>query len=372
MHRRRRSNKEAAVLIDTTLREGEQAFGNYFSEQTRQRLAEGLFALGLDELECGCVGREGLNGFLAWARGRAGRTALSVWCPCRTRDVEAAAGLGADRVNLGLPASEAHREKRLGLTRAGLFLRLKAVLARARDLGVPYVSVGLEDVSRADPDFALDLAHAAQELGAARIRLADSVGVLCPRDMERLLTPFLRHLRVPLAVHCHNDFGMATANAVTALSCGALFADVSLLGLGERAGIAALEEVAAWLVFRRDCASYDLSGLRGLCGLAAQAANQPLARDKAVIGADAFAAESGLHVHALAKDPALFEPFDPARVGGERKIAVGAKSGRAAVAGALGLAPQAAEELVRLVRAKARELGRPLTESEVRQMRAAG
>ena len=360
------------MLIDTTLREGEQAFGNYFSEETRQRLAQGLFAVGLDELECGCVGREGLGDFLAWARPRAGRSALSVWCPCRVQDVEAAALLGADRVNVGLPASEAHRGKRLGLTRAGLFLRLKAVLFRARDLGIPYVSVGLEDVSRADPDFALDLAHAAQELGAARIRLADSVGVLCPQDMERLLAPFLHYLRLPLAVHCHNDFGMATANAVTALSCGAAFADVSLLGLGERAGIAALEEVAAWLGLRRDCGNYELSGLRGLCELAARAANLPLARNKAVAGADVFAAESGLHVHGMAKDPALFEPFDPAEVGGERKIAVGAKSGRAAIAGALGLAPQAAEKLVALVRAKSRNLGRPLTETEVRQLRAAG
>jgi len=355
------------VLIDTTLREGEQAFGNYFSEETRQRLAEGLLAAGLDELECGCVGREGLAAFLAWARPRAGRSALSVWCPCRVQDVEAAAGLGADRVNVGVPASEAHRDKRLGLTRAGLFLRLKAVLGRARDLGVSYLSVGLEDVSRADPDFALDLAHAAQELGAARIRLSDTVGLLCPQDMERLLVPFLRFLRVPLAVHCHNDFGMATANAVTALTCGAAFADVSLLGLGERAGIAALEEVAAWLGLRRDCGNYDLTGLKGLCELAARAANLPLARNKAVAGPDVFAAESGLHVHAMAKDPALFEPFDPAEVGGERRIAVGAKSGRAAVAGALGLAPQAAEELVRLVRARARGLGRPLTESEARE-----
>lgn len=286
--------------------------------------------------------------------------------------MEAAAVLSADRVDLGVPASEAHRDKRLSLTRAGLFLRLKAVLGRARDLGMPYVSVGLEDVSRADPDFALDLAHAAQELGAARIRLADSVGVLCPQDMERLLAPFLRSLHVPLAVHCHNDFGMATANAVTALSCGAAFADVSLLGLGERAGIATLEEAAAWLGLRRDCGNYYLTDLKGLCELAARAANLPLARNKAVAGEDVFATESGLHVHGIAKDPALFEPFDPAEVGGERKIAVGAKSGRAAVAGALGLAPQAAEELVRLVRAKARDLGRPLTETEVRQMRATG
>ena len=136
-----------------------------------------------------------------------------------------------------------------------------------------------------------------------------------------------------MAVHCHDDLGMGTANAVTALDVGAAWADVSLLGLGERAGLAATEEVAAWLAMRRG-RPYRLEVLRDLCALAARAAGMELPGHKAVAGADLFTCESGLHAHGLARDPSLFEPFDPSLVGGseaDRRLAVGKKSGRAAV-----------------------------------------
>ncbi|MHC1752046.1 LeuA family protein [Humidesulfovibrio sp.] len=366
------------MLIDSTLREGAQAYGVYFGTGAKRRVAELLAAAGVEEMECGWVGQEGLEEFLAWAAEalpgvEAGGPALSLWCPCREAEVRQAAALAEAgliaRVNIGAPSSAAHREKRLGLSRPEMAARVRVVVGAARSLGLEYVSVGLEDISRADADEALDLALAAVGAGAARVRLSDTVGLLTPSGAAALVGRFVAALPVPVALHAHNDMGMATANAVTALEHGAAFADVSALGLGERAGIAALEQVAAWANLRQG-AGYDLLVLRALCLLVGQGAKVPVARNRPVVGEDIFAAESGIHVHGLLRDPALFEPFSPETVGASRRVGVGAKSGCAAVAQALTRLRQPREAaadsgLLERVRALASRLGRPLTDSEI-------
>jgi homocitrate synthase NifV len=375
------------MLIDSTLREGAQAYGIYFGSGAKRRVAELLAQAGVEEIECGWVGQEGLADFLVWAAEalptRERGPALSLWCPCREADVREAARLAqtglVQRLNIGAPSSALHREKRLGLSRAEMAGRVRGVVATAKSLGLTYVSVGLEDISRADADEALGLARAAVEAGAARVRLSDTVGLLTPAATAALVGRFADALPVPVALHAHNDLGMATANAITALSHGAAFVDVSALGLGERAGIAALEQVAAWANLRRSSA-YDLRVLRGLCLLAGQAAKVPVARNRPVVGEDIFAAESGIHVHGLLRDPALFEPFAPEAVGASRRVGVGAKSGCAALAhtlrrlrvaaspdvkagGTPGVKPDAG--LLERVRALGARLGRPLTDSEI-------
>lgn len=366
------------MLIDSTLREGAQAFGVYFGTGARRRMASILAASGVDEIECGWVGQDGLADFVRWARAalppmERGGPALSAWCPCREADVREAVGLGVDRLNIGAPSSAAHRQKRLGLSLDELRERVRVVVSTARAGMVPYISVGLEDASRAALPEALALARAALQAGAARIRISDTVGVLTPLSTARLVEAFVLELAAPVAFHGHNDLGMATANAVTALECGASFVDVSVLGLGERAGIAALEEVAAWLALRApEARAYDLPALRGLCRVAADAARVPVARNKAVAGEDVFASESGLHVHGLLRDPDLFEPFAPEDVGATRRLGVGAKSGGAAVGAALcrirqQLVQDAGRDasLMERVRELAARLGRPLTDLEL-------
>lgn len=365
------------MLIDSTLREGAQAFGVHFGAGAKRRMAELLAQAGAEEIECGWLGQEGLPDFLAWAaqalpEAAGGRApVLSVWCPCRVADACAAAELVraglAQRVNIGAPSSAAHREKRLGLSRADMAARVLHVVDAAKRQGADFVSVGLEDISRADPDEALDLARVAVAAGAARVRLSDTVGLLTPADTARLVERFARDLPVPVALHAHNDLGMATANAITALAHGAAYADVSALGLGERAGIAALEQVAAWANLRVG-AAYRLDVLRAACLLAGQAAGIAVARNRPVVGQDIFATESGIHVHGIARDPSLFEPFEPQAVGAERRVGVGAKSGAAALAQTLRrLGRQARPDagLLERVRALGERLGRPLTDSEI-------
>lgn len=362
------------MLIDSTLREGDQCFGVYFTAAQKEDCIARLGRLGVEEIELGVQGQEDLPGLVAAAARLAPHAAHSVWCRAREQDVLQAAVLGC-RLHLGLPASEAHAKRRLGRSAAHMPLLAADMVRLAKESGCAYVSLGLEDLSRAAPSQALDIARAALAAGAARIRLSDTVGLLDPAGMQELVRFFKSNLesRFPgfdLAVHCHNDFGMATGNAVAALTAGAQYADVCVLGAGERAGIARTEELAAWLAVRKGRKVYRLRELRGLCALVSQAANLPLSRLHPVAGQDVFATESGLHVHAMDKDPALFEPYDPELVQGRRRLGLGKKSGRAAVGAAmarLGIRVEDGElmQLVAACRERAASAGRPLRAGEV-------
>lgn len=303
------------MLIDTTLREGAQTYGVYFDTSAKREIVKLLVRAGVEEIEAGWAGQDGLADLLAWARGLADPTALSVWSRLKAADVELAAAAGAARLNLGVPVSDAHLGSRLGTTREELLRCMRNVVPLARNRGMAYVSVGLEDASRADEGFLLEAARHCARLGVDRVRLADSVGVLDPTGAARLVEMVRQVFPGEVGVHCHDDFGMATANALTALGAGARWADVSVLGIGERTGVARLEEVASYLVLRRGGAGYDLRAVREACLLVSSAADVPIPRDKPICGRDIFACESGLHAHGMLRDPALFEPFPPGAVG---------------------------------------------------------
>lgn len=371
------------MLIDTTLREGAQLYGASFSLAERKAIIEGLLAVGIEEIEVGWIGMEGLSDCADIIKkyfydSYNARTSFSVWSPCREPSVKKAAELGFTRVNLGVPVSQKHMSKRLGMNRAELLERVQNVVSYACSLGLE-VSVGMEDMSRADRVFSLEVARCAEGAGAFRIRLPDTVGLLNPLEMQELIRFFKSNLSCKVAVHCHNDFGMATANATTALMSGADYADVSVLGIGERAGIAALEEVAAYMNIRQPsmglCPTlYAIHNISSLCTMVAKAAKISPARTKPIVGADIFACESGLHVHGLAKDASLFEPFHPEAIGASRRIAYGEKSGRGALVHALqnnstpnspSLSPSEIYILLQSVRQLANELGRPLVQDEV-------
>ncbi len=370
------------MLLDTTLREGEQSFGTYLSVKDRERILRGLAAVGVPEAEVGWAGREDLADMLTLAARVAPGLAAAAWCRCRPEDVRSAAACGARRVCIGVPVSDAHLAKRLGIGRPALLDLLATTLATARALGMEHVTVGMEDASRADRAFVSAVACHAAAHGAHRVRLSDTVGLFTPLEVAdtvrglRTALDAARHegtapraRRVSIGTHFHNDCGMATANALTALESGADSADVSVLGLGERAGVARLEELAAALVLRGR-ARLDLAPLRGLCAHVAHAASLSIPRHWPVAGRDIFAVESGLHAHGVRRDPGLFEPFPPDLVGGSRRVGVGRKSGVAAVAAALAelsILPQPHElpGIVEAVRELSGTLRRPLTPTEL-------
>ena len=367
------------MLIDTTLREGQQQYGVYAGRDRKEELLLLALKSGVDEVEIGVAGhdQDELRGLalLAGMRKRS-RQAVGVWCPCRPEAVALAAELPVDRVTITAPVSDAHLRAKLGIDRQELLRRLAETLAVGRSLGLPYISVGLEDVSRADAAFALTVAKLARDAGAARVRLADTVGVLTPMEIIDLVRTFKARTRLAVAVHCHNDFGMATANALSALDTGADYADASALGLGERAGLASLEQLMGYLTLKRGLTRYDLDAAAQLCRVAAQTRDGRVSESAPIVGERLFWAESGLHVDGIYKEPTLYEPFAPEAVGLTRRLAVGAKSGAAAVRrklAELGMAdaagdqePERVEQLVRRVRNASRSKGAALEDAEVR------
>jgi len=240
----------------------------------------------------------------------------------------------------------------------------------ARDSGIPVLSLGLEDATRAAPDFLETVMRAAAQAGFGRLRLADTLGVAAPWEMAALVRRAKAMSGIEIGVHTHNDFGMASANAVAAIEAGADWADVSVLGLGERAGCARLEEVAGWLALARGWPGYRLEGLRPLSAAVARLAGLEVAGSHPLVGRDIFACETGLHLVGLFRNPATYEPFEPSLVGGERRLLLGGKAGRGAVRAYFGkrgrdLGGEGLNRLTSAIRAQAEKLRRPLRAGEL-------
>jgi homocitrate synthase NifV len=239
------------------------------------------------------------------------------------------------RVNLSIPVSDIQMRAKLNLDRADVLNRIRDVIAYAIDCGLR-VAMGGEDSSRADMDFLLLAVEAAASTGAHRFRFADTLGNMEPFSVYEAFTRLSRATGVELEFHGHDDLGLATANTLAAIRGGATHASVCVLGLGERAGNAALEEVAACLNrFHGGASNVNLAQLPRLAEIVARAARRPIPVGKAIVGANAFTHESGIHVDGLQKDPSTYEELSPQTFGRVREIVLGKHSGMASVAGAL-------------------------------------
>ncbi|WP_010260121.1 LeuA family protein [Treponema primitia] len=303
------------TILDTTLRDGDQAAGFAFSPDQKLELARSLAEAGVDIIETGfpLSNRSDFNVCRQAAEEFPGRTA--VMCRSRPEDIRESAKVFAGGIpgllHLSLPVSRIHIHAKLGKTEAGIITMVREAVSYAKGF-VPRVELGAEDASRADKDFLQEYCEAALDAGAEIINIADTLGRFAPGEIRDLISFLFR--RIPrlnssnsiLSVHCHNDLGLACANTLAAIEAGCGQAEVSVLGLGERAGNAALEELAANLDARPDL-YHAVTGilpekLGPLIRLSAEAAKTGLSPMKPLSGWNTRAHGSGIHQQGLLKN----------------------------------------------------------------------
>lgn len=346
-------SSQNAVICDTTLRDGEQTAGVAFSLDEKRAIARALDAIGVAEIEVGvaAMGYDEIADIRAIAS-ELKQAAPVVWCRLRMSDLDLAQKTGVTRVHFAVPASDRQLSGKLRATQDWALRETAALVYTATSRGLE-VSVGAEDASRADPEFLQALAHVAASAGAIRFRLADTLGIMTPSEAQALVTHLAPRIDLPIEFHAHNDFGMATANTLSAFEAGAPYLSVTVNGLGERAGNAALEEVAAALEAAAVTTGIDLTGLLGLSMLVSGASGRSLPPSKPVVGEHVFTHEAGIHVDAILKRRDTYEDARsaPDRFGRTHALSVGKHSGLAGLRSALAACHLPSdEETARLIR----------------------
>ena len=335
---------EQVQIFDSTLRDGEQAPGIALDGDQKVAIATQLARLGVDVIEAGFpisspgdfesvsrIARE-VEGPVIAALARTERDDIdSAW-----RAIRHAA---APRIHVFIATSPIHMEHKLRMDPGEVMAAVKSGVARAKAY-TDNVEYSPEDATRSDPDFVMAICNAAVTAGATTINIPDTVGYATPGDYGDLIRRVVSEVKgarsdVTISAHCHNDLGLAVANSLAAVEAGARQIEGAINGIGERAGNTSIEEVVMALKIRKDAFEVDVNvtteEIHESSRLVAEYTGYPIQYNKAIVGRNAFAHESGIHQHGVLRNRATYEIMDPKAVGAEgSSIVIGKHSGRAA------------------------------------------
>jgi 2-isopropylmalate synthase len=326
------------------LRDGEQSPGIALQPDEKVEIALQLERLRVDVVEAGFAGASpgDFEGVRAVSGALASPTVASL---ARTRfeDIDAAAealaGARRSRIHIFIATSALHMERKLGLEPQQVVEQARDAVAYAASLA-DEVEFSCEDATRSDPAFVARVCRVAIRSGATTINLPDTVGYALPFEYATFLSNVRREVpelrEVALSVHCHNDLGLAVANTLAGVHVGAEQVECTVNGIGERAGNAALEEVVMALNVRNDhfaaATAVDTTEITRASQLVSQLTGYPVQPNKAVVGANAFAHEAGIHQDGMLKDERTYQIMDPTRLGARTTLPLGKHSGRHAFA----------------------------------------
>ena len=332
------------VFFDTTLRDGEQSPGCTMHHAEKLRMAHQLAALGVDVLEAGfAIASQGdFASVQAIAQEVRGPRITSL-ARAKREDIEAAARAlepaPSQRIHTFLSTSDLHLAAKLRISREQALDQIAASVALARTY-VDDVEFSPEDATRTDPEFLIRVCEVAIQAGATTLNLPDTVGYSVPQEYGAMFTLLRERVAgsdgIVLSAHCHDDLGLAVANSVAAIEAGARQVECAINGIGERAGNAALEEIAALLMVRQDKLPYQhsiaMTEIFATSQMLAGCISFGAAPNKAIVGANAFAHAAGIHQHGVLANPLTYEIMTPSSVGyrGEN-IVLGKHSGRRAL-----------------------------------------
>lgn len=321
-------------IIDSTLREGEQTPGVFFSYGDKLAIIDGLARVGVSEIEIGISSPfyQDSAKLIHHIKCNHKKIQSSLWSRCNNNDIDHALSLGPDVLSLSIPVSDLHIREKLGKDRSWIETTMIKAIKRAQKSNMQ-IAIGFEDATRADVIFLTKMSALAQKEGVFRIRLADTVGRATPFEFGTLVATIKKAVgTLAIGVHTHNDFGMATANAITGLENGAEWADTTILGLGERTGCARLEEIAGYLALITNDTSLHPEELYPLAKRIEAISGATIPENQPIVGKRIFTCETGLHLQGLFKNPVTYESYPPEKVGACRSLLIGAKSGKRALA----------------------------------------
>lgn len=360
-------------IFDTTLRDGEQTPGISLSPDQKLAIARRLDTLGVDAIEAG---------FPVISEGELSAvksiTADSLSCDicglARTerRDIDAAVDAGLDYIHTFIATSDIHLKHKLRMSREQAVESATDAITYAKSRGLT-VEFSAEDATRTDREFLRHVYKVVAEAGADRVDIPDTVGYSTPSYMADITRDAVDATGLPVSVHCHNDFGLAVANALAGIAAGAQCAHVTINGVGERAGNASLEE----LVMALKCLSHEKGYETGIrtellyetSKFVSKTAGIQVQPNKAIVGENAFGHESGIHTHGVLNNPLTYEPISPELVGRKRWLQVGKHAGVHGMIAMLeeyGLKPgkEQAREILRKVKALG-DKGRQVTDMDL-------